>query len=216
MVRALSSALLLTVACSSDAPPSGASHDRQRVVAIATVAPAPPPPKPTYPRLGEQGFEGLSATAMASPAALRQRFQGAAVDAHDGWIGMIDRDGAEIARVELAPDASTAVIGDRVSLRTPSMETSHGLRVGDPLRNVLDVHVRHWCETSAAGTESQVRVFVRCWVGDKPARFRYVSFITDESLAPPRDGKALDRWIASSKQRIDLVLWHRTPEPGGP
>jgi hypothetical protein len=122
-----------------------------------------------------------------------------------------------------------SMTGDEQTIEDPSIVTEHGLAVGMPLADVLTLKTRHRCELisgilSSAGPVHRV---LRCWVGAEPAHYRYVSYLPDRPFAnpeaqfgvqeelrgddPPASGAALDTWIASSAQKIELILWRQAP-----
>lgn len=193
--------------------------------ATFTVA-SPSRPTGPWPRLGTNGFAGLTARQMGTKAALERAFPGARIECDDTsceiYLGS-----TEVARVSLE-DGKV----DRIRVEEPGITTMHGLAVGSPFKDVLVVKDRRTCETrwEWAG-EGQQAGFVRCWIGPSRARFRYVTQLTRSnfSLGPgpnltkdtslpeaPRGGAELDRWIATSGATVELVLWHRTPSADAP
>lgn len=175
--------------CIFDRPAFPAASSTEGAPVPRTVALVPPPP--SYPRLGEDGFEGLSATESADQAAVQRAFSGALVllfqppQLHIVDPGAVAADlymgRPSIATVNLDGDVAT-----KVNLHTPAIETVHGLRIGDDFAKVLALGGRRRCETVWGGGDPHSpgapAGFIRCWVGDKPARFRYVTFIESRGL----------------------------------
>lgn len=184
----------------------------------------PPPCVPgPYPVLGDAGFVGFDhatpgADARASLAAL---FPCAVIRPRRPapQFQILTADGAPLADVGVYGGDGAAL--NRVSLDAPGITTVHGLSVGQPLAAVLGVRARRVCELGWGGSESGGTTFVRCWVGDKPAHFRYVAFLPEQVFggAPPaplpklRTSRQIEAWLPSSGLTIDLILWHLTPDP---
>jgi hypothetical protein len=196
--------------------------------------PAPPPPgnlPVSYPRLTHGGFTGMTPDEMVSRDAMVRAFPGLTVQPFDPpELVLLDANGYEVATVY-----GGGLGAYKVSVVGRSITTEHGISVGAPLSDVLKLSERHRCELVSSLMSSAGPVYraIRCWVGQKPARFRYVASLGEErfgteaalldleqkSLEPlkveekiPRDGKALERWIAATDVRIDQILWRNDLE----
>jgi hypothetical protein len=180
-----------------------------------------------WPRLGDRGLEGLSAKQMASLPRLQRAFSGLQVVEAAGDLHILDREDVELATVVVTDGAS-----HKVRVTGPGIETAHGLQIGSPLADVLTLPVHHRCETLWNTINSGLTSLgaIRCWVG-RGEHFRYVVPLDPrpgpvgaplgppadapddepfESAADvPADGPALERWIAASGRKIDLILWER-------
>lgn len=193
--------------------------------------PAPPIKKPAaYPRLLQSGFEGMTPDEMVSRDAVVRAFPGVTVRSFDPTeLVLLDKDGYELASVY-----GNGLGAYKVSV-VRGITTEHGISVGEPLSDVLKLDVPHRCEqiSSLASSAGPVYRGIRCWVGKKPARFRYVASLpdspfgtalaldelkgkhliseeTDEEI--PQRGKALDRWIQKSDVLISEILWRNDLE----
>lgn len=168
-----------------------------------------------WPRLTERGFEGLTATQMASPAVLRKAFTGVQVVDDEPQVHLLDADDKEL--VKLYVDDGRA---STVTVYEAGIETVHGLRVGAPLAEVLTLREPHRCQQIGQPSTSGTRVYgaIRCWVG-RDERLRYAVALEPRPFGGspfdrptddiPGDGPALDRWIAASGRNIEMIIWER-------
>jgi len=202
--------------------PPDTAPDKGRTQLSQPSAPSPEVVKVVsvpYPQLLESGFEGMSLEEMASHDDLERAFPGI---------------------TDVAAIYSRDLKAYKVEIEEPGIRTVHGLSVGMPLDAVLKLQARHHCEkVSSVISSAQVSRAIRCWVGKKPARFRYVASLPDRSfeyygppialyegseLSDPHEGpidpvddipdggKALDRWLVGSRMKIDLILWRNDLE----
>ncbi|HUS33399.1 MAG TPA: hypothetical protein VMZ53_33080 [Kofleriaceae bacterium] len=177
---------------------------------------------PISPRLLESGFEGMSTAEMASLDKVISAFPHFHPWLGDSRIGI--NGGFDVVATIYFDESRGAY---KVAVEKPGILTVHGLEVGRPLAEVLDLHVRHQCETISSILSSLGPVYraIRCWVGKEPARFRYVATLPDEPFGDlaafeantdraevPAGGAALEQWIRTSGVQIDQILWRNDLE----
>lgn len=199
--------MLLLASCERTAAPPPASKAVEPAVAPVAVDAAPARLDTSrWPRLMEHGLEGMTANEMTSPAALVRALPGVRTESHATEQITLLAGNTELGSIDYEHAAAT-----KVALVAPGIRTEHGLGIGSPIADVMKLTVRHRCEAISGYVDSfaVLHSAVRCWVGAKPARFRYVVTL-ENGVRPPDD---VERWVAQSDQKIDLILWHRNPDP---
>jgi len=164
---------------------------------------------PTWPRLGTNGFVGVSLTALSSRRGIERAFPGTHVEQPSPYELLVYAGPTQLMLVRLSETAPH--VAWMVDVVAPGISTTGGLEVGLPLAPVFRLAGAR-CETALdpptrLGMPSNHQHRIHCALDD------HVDVGAVVSGEPPQSGPELQTWIRSHAPNINSLRWDSYGEP---
>ena len=161
-----------------------------------------------WPRLGTDGFVGVSITALSSPRGIEGGFPGTHVEHSSRFELLVYAGTTQLMLVRLSETAPH--VAWMVDVVGRGISTTGGVEVGQPLAPILRLAGAR-CETLARptrlGMPSNYQHRIRCTLDD---HLDVLAVVTGE---PPQSGRELETWIRSHAPNINSLGWDSYGEP---
>ena len=162
-----------------------------------------------WPRLGTNGFVGVSVTALSSARGIERAFPGTRVEHPSLYELLVYAGTKQLMLVRLSETAPH--VAWMVDVVVTGISTTGGLEVGQPLARVLRL----------AGARCETALDPPTRLGMQPERVHRIHCALDDHVDvgamvsgdPPQSGAELETWIRAHAPNINSLRWDSYGEP---